>query len=197
MLADLLEPSDGKTHLNYRPPNTHLKYNISISIIAYESTRPKHSLPHLLSPRSSPYCCLSLRHNLSSVNPVRTSRTIYRESISTHSEHTCPRSLLLTPSCVSPSVCNNSITANWVFIKLRFCDRLECNSLNVYRNKNCFEQTLQTTDFDQTAYRRHHNYHAIRKRSWFILSPCLFTCSFLSISMSLSHEYSLSFIHSS
>lgn len=43
MLADLLEPSDGKTHLNYRSPNTHLKYTISISITAYKNNRLKYT----------------------------------------------------------------------------------------------------------------------------------------------------------
>ena len=183
-----------KTHLNYRPQNTHLKYKISISITAYESARLKYSPPHLVSPCSSPYCCLSLRHNLSSLNPVRTPRIIYRKSFQTHSKHTCQRRHLLTPPCVSPTICNNSITAKWVFIKLRFWDRLQSNSLNIYRNKNCLEQILQTTNFDQPTYRRHHNCHTIRKPSWFMLSPRLFACGFLSISISLSHEYSLSFI---
>jgi len=60
MLADLLDPSDGKTHINYRPTNTHLKYKISISVTAYKNTHLKYSLPHLLSPWSSPSCGLSL-----------------------------------------------------------------------------------------------------------------------------------------
>jgi hypothetical protein len=109
-----------------------------------------------------------VRHALFTENP-------FQRTQSTH----VPRSHLLSPLCVNPSVCNNSIRVKWIFIKLRFCDRLESNSPNTYRNTNCFEQILQITDFDQIKYRRHHKSHAIRKPSWFILSPNFFACDFL------------------